>query len=594
MARLIARPVHPPHVATVASRGNASFAAARASLADIALLLGVTAVGLLLALQGWRAHAPAFDMLPYFYGLDAFLERGTILSHGNLSSYGPFFPPGTFWLMLPGRLVFTDPRLFEKLGGAILYLGTLVGVFRFARAAFGVHCARLSVVVYGLSGLGLAFAGSLWPIGHPFFFVWMAYLATEWALRKDARYLTGAIVIWASGMYVGMAIAPAAIILPLVWLLRRPPLWSRSLVLGGAFLLVLWYPYLAFESGRAFIDIRGILLRQNIIPSDYAVAWCDANLSLRSLATINSPQVVDPTSAAVGPPTTSTVQRLLDRGGAVVYRFASTFRESVQIPGAGTVLLLVVLGSMLIVGLPALGRTRWLGAVGRRLGVVRSRFAGLPVEQPTPHGYTGAAQLLAAGLFVPWLILAFIAEPGKPERFLWLWPLQVIVLVGFVTNILPHRRPPGPIIRLGQLALPLLLVVNPVLSHVDGWLVGGWAGPDAEEVQVADYLADRLQAEDKDRAAIGYQTFIYAFMANDHAIDPVYKVGAEFDILLKSHGITNADQCAEGLSPADDYRVVQNRPQSDPDAPTAFFDVQRDGSFRSLGRVGSYEVFRRN
>ena len=60
------------------------------------------------------------------------------------------------------------------------------------------------------------------------------------------------------------------------------------------------------------------------------------------------------------------------------------------------------------------------------------------------------------------------------------------------------------------------------------------------------------------------------------------------------YGITNTDQCAEVLSAPDEYRVVQQRPQSDRDAPARYFDVPLDGSFRRLGHVGSYELFERN
>ena len=83
-------------------------------------------------------------------------------------------------------------------------------------------------------------------------------------------------------------------------------------------------------------------------------------------------------------------------------------------------------------------------------------------------------------------------------------------------------------------------------------------------------------------------------MARYHAIDPRYKVGAEFDALFKyRYGITNADACAEGVSATDQYRIVQTSPETARDAPTQFFDVQRDDSFHLLQRVGSYDVWTR-
>src|SRR5207244_8404193 len=94
--------------------------------------------------------------------------------------------------------------------------------------------AYLAVVLYGLSGLGLFSAGSLWPIGHPSFYVWMAYFAILWVARKDAKYVAAALVVWTVGMYDDMAITPAALVLPALWLIYRPPLFSRFHVLAAA------------------------------------------------------------------------------------------------------------------------------------------------------------------------------------------------------------------------------------------------------------------------------------------------------------------------------------------------------------------------
>jgi hypothetical protein len=206
------------------------------------------------------------------------------------------------------------------------------------------------------------------------------------------------------------------------------------------------------------------------------------------------------------------------------------------------------------------------------------------------------ARVLALVLGVPWGILLLIAEPDKPERFFWLWPVQVVLLTGLATTLAARSR--RHFVRIARwaapLALVLLLVSAPMLAHLQSWFRTGWAGPDAEEVQVADALGSYLKARGIDRTEIGYETFIYPFMANYHAIDPTYKVGAEFDLLLRDrYGITNLNQCAEGVSSSDDYRVVQVEPQSEADAPRNYFDVERDSTFQTLGRVGSYDILAR-
>ena len=122
-----------------------------------------------------------------------------------------------------------------------------------------------------------------------------------------------------------------------------------------------------------------------------------------------------------------------------------------------------------------------------------------------------------------------------------------------------------------------------------------WAGSDPEEIKVVDYLANQLRSEARDHAAIGYQLFIYGFMAKYNIIDPQYKVGAEFDFLFKYwHGIANTDRCAEGVTSADEYRIVQTRPKTGEEEPRQYFAVPLDQSFRLLRRFDLYQVFKRD
>ena len=114
-------------------------------------------------------------------------------------------------------------------------------------------------------------------------------------------------------------------------------------------------------------------------------------------------------------------------------------------------------------------------------------------------------------------------------------------------------------------------------------------------MQIADDLAPRIKSDGRREAAIGYQTFIYPFMATYNVTNPRYKVGAEFDFILKNrHGIENTDRCAEGVSAADEYRVVQRRPKEGEAEPREYFDVPRDERFRLVRVFDLYQVFKRD
>lgn len=626
-------------------------------VSSVAVVLLVAVVGLLLALQGWRSQSPAFDMLTYIHNADNFLKTGSLPRYGDVSSYGSFSPPGTSWLMVPGLLVFSDPRLFEKVGSAALHLGTLLGVFLLARSSCGTRCAYLSVVLYGLSAVGLSFAGSLWPIGHPFFYVWMVYFGSYWVIRRDPRYLSAAIVTWAVGMYVDMAIAPAIAILPVLWLLYRPAVLSRALLVGGILVLAVWYPYLQFEADRGYIDLQSQLLRKSIFPQNYRDTWCDPSLALQNWESISSsPVLLASTPEASHGATSGILRRLLIRLNAIVDGLLSTFMEATAVSQVSVALLFLVLGGLTALGLSgsstgvakfvagspwgrswlislavglmlssalvmafvisyyasaievqgaaistALSRLQAVLVIGGILLLLRRQIAALVfrLAAPTEVGIRGVehgetAKIVVISLLIPWLILLLVAEPGRPERFLWLWPLQIVVLAAFVTNVLIRLKVPRIVVWIAQIGVIMMLLLNPLLSRVDPWLRSGWAGLDAEEVQVVDYLAHRLRVEGKDRAAIGYQTFIYSFMPRYNIIDPQYKVGAEFDLLFKyRYGISNTNHCAEGVSQRDEYRVVQTQPKDLAWAERERFNVSLDDTFRMVGQVGRYQVFKR-
>jgi hypothetical protein len=544
----------------------------------------VTVVGMVLTLQGWRSRAPAFDMLTYFNSAETLLKTGTAARYGDISSYGSFSPPGTTWLMAPGMLLFNDARLYGKFGSAVLHLGTLLGVFLLGRASLDIWCAYLSVVLYGLSELGLFFAGFLWPIGHPVFYVWMAYFALHWVTRRNAQYLAIALVIWTIGMYVDMAITPAALVLPALWLIYRPPLFSRFHLLAAALTLAVWYPYLEFEMARGFVDLKSQLLRHNVLPTNYKDAWCDPDLTLmysnsdstRLLSDANPLPVTRNSSLDL-------TDRLLRRGRVLIENLFTSFPALIPFAGFNSFLSLLVLSAVIILsGIGALHAAR----INPLTPVPGTR------DNEVHQRQTGA---VALSLAVPWLILVFVAEPSRPERFYWLWPLQAMFLVALITNSATRLQIPALARCTGQILCISVMLIPSVQSHLNPWLENGWSGSDPDEIKVVDYVGQQLGSEGREQVAIGYQIFIYEFMANYAILDRQYKVGAEFDFLFKHrHGISNTNQCAEGISPNDEYRIVQTRPKQPEWHPRNYFDAAMDSNFRLVRKFDSYQVFKRD
>lgn len=324
----------------------------RPLLREISGILVVAAIGITLAFQGWRSRPPHVDLLSDIDSAHQLLTNWAIPQIGSINGYNSINPAGGAWLMAPGELLFTDPRLLEYVGSASLYVGTLIGIFLLARMCFGTQCAFLSVVLYGLSDTGLAVAGSLWqrfPIHCAY--VWMTYWTCQWVRRRDARYLAAAIVTLAAGSYIFLEIAPALFILVAVWLFYRPPVALRPLVVAAVICAAIWAPYVQLEFARGFEDVKVQLTRQRPALPDYRKDWCDPSLDVRWKVT---PEPGSPASdqADEGSTTQQSVsRRLAERAFTGIVLFEENFKRVPPIPGAPTALLVLSLWSLALVSL---------------------------------------------------------------------------------------------------------------------------------------------------------------------------------------------------------------------------------------------------
>jgi len=635
----------------------------------MAALLLISLLGFSLALQGWKGRIPPSDMLPYFDAAERLVTRGEIPASGALTSYSTYAPPGPSWLILPGLLLFSDPRLFESAGSAILYFGTLLGIFLLARIYFGDGCALLSTAIYGLSELGLDVGTSLYVrFSIHFFYVWMVYWAIQWVRRRNANYLAAAIVTWFAGMYVYMEIAPALFILPALWLIYRPPLRLLSLSIAGVFALVIWYPYAKFEYARDFVDVKSQVARIRLLPLNYKNSWCDPTLVMRDW---NDTSKTTHVGLREDPGTTEHTEMKVRLAGlhsvfAGLYALLErvwqpeilfrNFENVAPIPGIRPTLLLLTITSLVVLsfcrtpteaGKPFISRGFWhtfltpLAVAMIILAVVANEFVAKHLssdgvlERQTIWVVRQLQALLGLGglmlfyrkrlisvaktllifrriadyvknnqdtkplvlsLVVPWLILFFIVEADRGDRFWWLWPLQTIALAALFTYALPRLGIPRLATYLGQALLFFVIVGNPLLiSRANAWARSGWSGSDPPELQAIDYIASDIRAEGKRDAAIGYQVFIWSFMSSFNIIDSRYKVGADFDFVLHHrHRLSNTDRCAEGLSPNDQYRIVALRPTNDIPAAQNYFAASVTDSFHRLSQFGVYQVLKRN
>ncbi len=629
----------------------------RSATASAVLVVAVVAIlGTILALQGWKGRTPGFDSLVDIDGAHEFVQHLRLPEVSSLNSFAAYNPPGGSWLTLPGVLFFNDPRLFGT-GSILLYAGTLIGILLLSRVLFGTPCALLAVIIYGVSELGLYVADSLWsryPI-H-FFYVWMVYFAVQWVRKKNSWYLAGSLVTMAMGMNVFLEVAPAAFVLPALWWLYRPPLRIKPIVVAGILSAVVWYPYLRLEYGRNFSDLRITLARHHDKSADYKQAWCNPASTLVNLEGA-PPSEAPPESPSNVPDAISMkilrhVLPLWERSHLVIEGIFSNFKLAARISGIDVLLGALLAITMSILLLSGISEpidsiekrcSLWLPRIGMSLIAASVLWNEFTVARfLSPHGFlqpstistirllqalllvsgivlitwsrkiaafaqwivsrmktsaneTASARILLTCLIVPWaLLFAFIENSGRLDRLWWLWPLQCIVLAALVTYIPVRLGLPRIIGWVGSIVLIFLLGANSfLLSRVAAWHESGWSGSDPAEVQVVDYVATQIHGNSP--TSIGYQIYIWQFMAIFNSSDPRYKVGADFDLLFRDRrGITNSNRCAEGISPVDEFRIVQVKPAWTDFRGKGYFDVPADSRFHFLRQFGMYQVFRRD
>jgi hypothetical protein len=161
-------------------------------------------------------------------------------------------------------------------------------------------------------------------------------------------------------------------------------------------------------------------------------------------------------------------------------------------------------------------------------------------------------------VWIPWLLLVFIAERTRSERFFWIWSLQVAVLVFAVFQILDAISKNAWLKRAAVLALALLVFpLSFYLPAIRGWIDNGYSGADNPQVQVVDFIHQQVAAEGTDAVSIGYS------LLQPQPVDNRMRNGSWFDLLLETRwGLHNLNQNPTGLEDGDTWRILESETPS--------------------------------
>ena len=533
---------------------------------DLLIILAAGTVTLALHFQGWKSgELVNLDMLPYYAGANEFLSTGKIVEHGELSSYNSYNPPGTWFLMIPGELMTSDPRLQELAGTAIVVYGTLIFLYLAAREMAGRIVAVPAAVVFALSRLG--FMG-LWPVGHPLFILASVYFLLLWIKRRAAWALGACIAVLAYGLYVDLAILPFLFVLPALWLIYRPPLGWKSLLASLVFGALVWFPYLRYEYSRGFVDLASILLLRPVDTvwksSSTTPVYCYASHLGENdkpndmyLPYIGGPEI----QKRVIYPESGWKNQAAYEECRIFMNIDRNFDTDLFLAGANRYFDASLWWIFMIAWMtlswvvmrawrPAervihsiAARRKWIplvaGAVGALafyLLVTPAFLANFAADKSVPHNISLAILqfreympwiwlsvclgmffsffvpdrnpdnvILFVAFSLPWILLVILGEPGRPERFWYMWPLQVLVMVLFLRWLTERLPRANWIYALLTVALGVALLPLPFYAHqISDAAVHGYAGIDNDQWKVVEFLAGEAKAEGGDSLRVEY------------------------------------------------------------------------------------------
>jgi hypothetical protein len=208
---------------------------------------------------------PGSDLLNDFENAHALLAEGQLPEWGAISSFGSANPPGVSYGIVPGILMGGDtPGAANRLAAVFWFSLSVIGIFLYTRKRFGGTAAIVATLIYGLGAPGIFFAISMWPRAHPVFLIWLLYACDRWCIDRHRWSLAQILFISACGSYWMLEILPALLVLPIAYIIYRPPVRWLPVATGFLLALAVWGPYLELQWHRDFRDIHSLLTLRDL------------------------------------------------------------------------------------------------------------------------------------------------------------------------------------------------------------------------------------------------------------------------------------------------------------------------------------------
>ncbi len=527
-------------------------------------LLILASVGVKLAaatLLAWEA-----DYVPLIARGAAWLDGGAFPVVGTLSSVAAYNMPFLVWLQLPAlALTRHVPSVFIGTQLAFNLLATLM-LYRLGRELIDERSGLAAATLFTYSQVGISSAYTAWAqLLLPGFFVFFAYGLFRWKTTgRDGYAALTWLVATAAFMTHFSAVLLYGVLLAL-WLLLRLPWRPRGLAAGLLLSALMFAPYLAFEVGQDFADLRAFFTRSHRI--DAATLAEYAHLKPGGSAGPVADRPAEAESAPV-PETPDQPNSRLERGiryalslpghtlSALRLPFDGELRTlRAQLPGLATLAALLQL---------ALEVCFWLGAgmAVYRCGRGWRGFRGIPaLLTQSLHGRATLLLLAMLGL-IGGLLLVRATPEANASYYTGLLPLQY-VLCAYGMRCLAERRR-----GLMQFCLALAILwaslnsldrVLRVSLHDDSL----YSPQNSSLYRSIDTATDYIATDWGSDAPLTVSYDFLPELAHHwwilpwHTVDPGYRMGMAYDFLLRTyHSLDNLNRDPLGLTTDADYIVT--------------------------------------
>ncbi len=558
-------------------------------------LLAIFALSVVVKLVAAQNMVWEIDYVPVIARGQAFFDGGGFPVVGTLSSVAAYNMPFLVWLHMPALLLTRDvPAIFLITLLTFNFIATLF-VYRFGVEFFNARVGLLAAALFTFSETAISGSYTGWAqLLLPGFYIIVLYSLYRWRIHGHGGYAALAIITTTAATMTHFSAVLLFGVIVAFAIITRPALRLNAIGVGLVAAAILLAPYLAFEAGRDFVDVRAFLTQTITVPSDVLDPYRPEN---------QPPVATPPDEPSASPklpgqqsdePAPSVIERILSRLSAVPGQvWDGLLLVFTFVPTAG---LHIVLADLFLLGIGiALYETAQHIRRGWRVHTGSGRLWRVrPAADALVETTPGRITLLFICIL---LVLAGLIVTGSPAAeqstyYYGLFSLQ-FVIVAYAVDALLNLKFVSQQAR-GWLTTVVLIIIigipaaarisreNDRLANDDrysaynvglyrhvnsavAWIAADWGGGESLTVSY-DILRETPQ-----------QWWVAAW----HTVDSGYRMGMAYDYLLHSYyGLENANQSPDGLADDADYIVVY-RPglrRYDEDA----YDAQQFGAIYVL------------